>query len=190
MKNTKRGFTLIELLVVVLIIGILAAVAVPQYQKAVEKSRAVQAITLLKTLNQAYQSYYLANGVAPTQFSELAVNSPWTEKYSATDGRDRTFATSNKEWSLEFYASSADLKGLCVTRINSPYSGAGFCIFNIMPTGWTETQKDGKTGNLFCVERTENITTFFEKEEGEYCVKLFNGKKKLKHGSILAFSMP
>ena len=61
-KYTRRGFTLIELLVVVLIIGILAAVAVPQYQKAVEKSRITEAITALNSLKKAYQLCVLENG--------------------------------------------------------------------------------------------------------------------------------
>ena len=57
-----HGFTLLELLVVVLIIGILAAVAVPQYQKAVEKSRAAEAITLLKYMHRQGELCILEKG--------------------------------------------------------------------------------------------------------------------------------
>ncbi len=63
--NTRRGFTLIELLVVVLIVGILAAVAVPQYQKAVEKSRAAEAAVQIRDLINSVDLYLLEHGGMP-----------------------------------------------------------------------------------------------------------------------------
>ena len=59
----KKAFTLIELLVVVLIIGILAAIALPQYRIAVEKSRAAEAITNIATIKEQMQLYMLENGL-------------------------------------------------------------------------------------------------------------------------------
>ena len=60
MKN--QAFTLIEILVAVLIIGILAAIAVPQYKKAVEKSRLSEALSIIQSLDKAIQVYILENG--------------------------------------------------------------------------------------------------------------------------------
>ena len=61
-KHNKKGFTLIELLVVVLIIGILAAMAMPSYFKAVERSRAAEADTLIGTVVNAQQRYKMKTG--------------------------------------------------------------------------------------------------------------------------------
>ena len=61
-----KAFTLIELLVVVLIIGILSAIALPQYQKAVVKSRATEGVIVIRAWYDALQRYYLANGSYPT----------------------------------------------------------------------------------------------------------------------------
>ena len=71
MKN--KAFTLIELLIAILIIGILAAIAVQQYKKAVIKSKAAHMQTLLDNVVKASDRYYLQNGEYPKTFEDLDI---------------------------------------------------------------------------------------------------------------------
>lgn len=71
--NNKQGFTLIELLVVVLIMGILASVAMPQYFKSVEKSRASEAVNVLSSIAEAQQRAYMQSSSYATNMSDLDI---------------------------------------------------------------------------------------------------------------------
>ena len=89
-----KGFTLIELLVVVLIIGILSAIALPQYTKAVEKARATEAVTLLGDLLTAEQIYKMGNGTYTDDLTLLDLQLP------GVTGTTKTTSTLTKNFQL------------------------------------------------------------------------------------------
>ncbi len=165
--TTSRGFTLIELLVVVLIIGILAAVAVPQYQKAVERSKATEAMSMLSSIAKAYQVYYLANGQYATKFDELDVDIPFsgTTKFYpyATDTK------SNKDWSFQI-ENHFNSVVLYAARIDGKYKGAGFAVNFKDPV---------LSKQLKCFERISTANILFDSTlpEGAYCEQVMQAKK-------------
>ena len=103
-KVNNVGFTLIELLVVVLIIGILAAVALPQYTKAVEKSRTAEAMTLLGDILTAQRIYLLSNSSCADSLDVLDIEVPSSTTNfgsisTAADGASLCVATAVRQGS-------------------------------------------------------------------------------------------
>ena len=166
--NTK-AFTLIELLVVVLIIGILSAIALPQYRKAVEKSRGVQALVLLKALDQAQRAYHLANGNYSNSFAELDVSVPW-------GGSDTQ--VSNQDWKIFLYNDTNPndnytANRIYATRLSGPYANCGFAVMY-----------DTFQNKVVCHEPTTRTNS------GDFCQKLFAGTKLDGYDNNYYWSIP
>ncbi|EGQ9418015.1 pilin [Vibrio cholerae] len=75
-NKQQQGFTLIELMIVVAVIGVLAAIAVPQYQKYVAKSEAASALATLTGLKTNAEAYTVETGSFPTDAQKAQLGTP------------------------------------------------------------------------------------------------------------------
>lgn len=165
-KQKNVGFTLIELLVCILIMGILAWIAAPQYQKAVEKSRAAKLYPLIRTLKTAQENYYMANGIYATSFEDLDISFNWpdTTKKNIFDGVKTVSLFNGDDISIYIayppyrncvFAMIA--KGKFYKGYGSYGNGLGYCF-----------EKNGlwfPSQQLFCLENDRL-------QEGEFCQQI------------------
>ncbi|WP_428055691.1 type IV pilin protein [Candidatus Avelusimicrobium alvi] len=108
----NQGFTLIELLVVVLIIGILSAVALPQYERSVERARTAEAVVTTKSIVDAAAIFATTFRACPTALSDL----------------DIQVNASSKDWNFGLTSEGARNCGATVT----PVKGTSFTAARVL----------------------------------------------------------
>jgi prepilin-type N-terminal cleavage/methylation domain-containing protein len=104
-KLIKRsGFTLVELAVVIVIIGVLAAFAVPKFRAAVERSKAAESVNYLSSVQAGQERYHARQGTYATDVNQLDITFT-TPKYFTASAI--TFTNIENDWALKLTRSGA-----------------------------------------------------------------------------------
>ena len=164
MKNKKlnKGFSLLELLVVILIIGVIAAIALPQYQKAVWKSRAANLYTQIVPIGSAIQRYYMVHNTWVTDFNDIDIDIPIE-------------STTGTKCVMDFGGYSLkEGEGFALKIQGPPTGAAAYALFTKGPyrcAGFGYYPPHDITGSkLFCVEIIYQGN--FHGQRGDFCEKV------------------
>ena len=112
LRRNQRGFTLVELMIVVIIVGILAAVAIPMYQGATERAKASEAVAALGTIRGAMRVYFAEHGTYDIAGNviDTQVTAPGVLDVTDTDLLGRYFSTECYTFSTEPGAATFDIE--------------------------------------------------------------------------------
>jgi type IV pilus assembly protein PilA len=124
-SNKNKGFTLIELLVVIIIIGILSAVALPQFLSQSKKARVAEAKSIVGSVIRGQQAYKLEKGNWTTSCTDLSVDVPQDDQtnFNYVCG-DQTDANTAIVVTAAGKASDSAYKDLKVTGTFDPATGS------------------------------------------------------------------
>ncbi len=145
--NNKKGFTLIELLVVVLILGILAAMAMPQYFKAVERSRMSEAVSLLSSIAGAQQRKYLQIGKYAAKYDGLDV--------APAGATDNSYTTSDNGFTVTLSADTGYTTGVATATRSSSNGGTLNYNYNLTrhyASNLTQCNGTDANGKALCAD--------------------------------------
>jgi len=147
----NQGFTLVELLVVVLIIGILSAVALPQYTTAVERSRSAEALTLLSAAQGGFERFRMQKDAWPADFTKIDVEIPTYQESSTTKYGGKNFQLT--------YSAPSDLTSSSASIVATRRLASGSGVYTIT-VALTDNSNGTITSTRTCASSESKGTEF------------------------------
>src|SRR5512141_1394212 len=134
MKNRSRGFTLIELLIVVAIIGIIAAIAIPNLLNALARGKQKRTMADMRSIGTAVESYAVDNNVYPVANDAAGLKTMVEPIYIKTmpsaDGWNNTFQVNSVATQYTIYSFGKDGSGTNCTAGTTTTFNDEICFVN------------------------------------------------------------